>query len=223
MEISGERECLNCGATWNYLETRRIECPECGSVRSKSISDPEFDTTGRSNTEEGQLQVGDLFSELDTDLESALSEAEDRCRTYVSRHGFVEAGNLKPLTAKYMMACEVIEIADALVRPMRRDISQEERYYVTDLIRGLESGDPPDPDDRPDSLREYHNLAVARVVEEYARELARYARGKKIDLPSEVDEARTKARRTQATEGAENDAVEGLRLLRDVYDSLTSL
>jgi len=38
---------------------------------------------------------------------------------------------------------------------------------------------------------------------------------------SRVEEARDLAKRTQATDGDENDAVEGLRLLRDVYEELT--
>ncbi|MFW5984274.1 MAG: DUF7117 family protein [Halobacteria archaeon] len=89
------------------------------------------------------------------------------------------------------------------------------------LVEGVERGEPPETGDRPASLDAAHNRAVAETVEEYAKELSRYLRS--VDeTDGRVEEARDLAKRTQATDGEADDAVEGLRLLRDVYDEATA-
>ncbi|MDY7082388.1 MAG: hypothetical protein SXQ77_08310 [Halobacteria archaeon] len=207
MEIRGERECLDCGSTWSYFDTKSVE----------SVGGEEMD----SDSVLGELRMDDVIPRLGTEFEDALEDAEENCRSYVSRQGFIKGGELQPPSPRFVMACEIIEIADALLRPMRREITEDERLYVVDMIHGLKEGEPPAPDERPESLDTYHNLAVARTVEDYAREVSRYVRNSsEKELPGEIEEARTKAKRTKATEGEEDDAVEGLRLLRDVYEEI---
>lgn len=214
MEIRGERECLECGSTWSYFEIGSVECPECGSIRSRSISTPERDTS----TVIG-IDTDELVEELGTNFKDGLSDALESCRSYVTRQGFVEGGDLQPPEVRYVMACEVVEICEAFTTPDRQDISKEEKKYVVDLVRGLRNGNP--PDERPESLDDYHNLAVARTVERYAKDVTRYARSNGLSVPSGVEDARSAAKRTKATLGREEDAVKGLRSLRDVYKELT--
>lgn len=211
MEIRGERECLDCGETWSYFETREPACPECGSLRSRAVEDADEDTTGA-------VETGDLLTRFGGEFDAALGEAEDRCREYTSRTGFVRGGELYPPEPTYVMACEVKHIAAEFVG--EREPTDEEREYVVALVEGVETGDPPSPDDRPESLDAAHNQAVAETVEEYAKELSGYLRGVG-ETDGRVEEARDLAKRTQATDGSEDDAVEGLRLLRDVYDELS--
>ncbi len=211
MEIRGERECLDCGETWSYFETREPACPECGSLRSRAIEDAADDTSGA-------VETGDLLTRFGGGFDDALGEAEERCREYTSRKGFVEGGELLPPEPVYVMACEVKHIAGEFVGT--REPTDDEREYIVALVEGVETGEPPAPDARPESLDAAHNRAVAETVEEYAKELSRYLDG--LDrADSRVEEARDLAKRTQATDGDEDDAVEGLRLLRDVYDDLT--
>lgn len=211
MEIRGERECLDCGETWSYFETREPACPECGSLRSRAVEDAEEDSSGA-------VETGDILTRFGTDFHEALSEAEDRCREYTSRKGFVEAGELLPPEPAYVMACEVKHVAAEFTGA--RQPEDGEREYVVSLVEGVEKEDPPAPEDRPESLDAAHNRAVAETVEEYSKEVSRYLDGLD-DADSRVEEARDLAKRTQATDGKEGDAVEGLRLLRDVYDGLT--
>lgn len=211
MEIRGERECLDCGETWSYFETREPECPECGSLRSRAVEDAEEDTSGA-------VETGDLLTRFGSDFGGALEEAEDRCREYTSRAGFVEGGELLPPEPVYVMACEVKHVAAEFVG--NREPTEDERRYVVALVEGVGKDDPPAPDERPESLDAAHNRAVAETVEEYAKEMSRYLRSSgKTD--TRIEEARDLAKRTQATDGDEDDAVEGLRFLRDVYDNLT--
>jgi len=213
MEIRGERECLDCGETWSYFDTREPECPECGSLRSRAVEDAAEDTAGA-------VETGDLLTRLGGDFDAALEEAEERCREYTSRAGFVRGGELLPPEPVYVMTCEIKHIAAEFAGA--REPTEEEREYVVALVEGVESGEPPSPDERPGSLDAAHNRAVAETVEEYAKEISSYLRsvGEK-DADGRVEEARDLAKRTQATDGDADDAVEGLRLLRDVYEELS--
>jgi hypothetical protein len=211
MEIRGERECLDCGETWSYFETREPACPECGSLRSRSVEEAEEDTAGG-------VETADLLTRFGGDFDAALEEAEDRCREYTSRAGFVEGGELLPPSPVYVMACEVKHVAAEFVG--EREPTDDEREYVVALVEGVEKGEPPSTEGRPESLDAAHRRSVAETVEEYAVELSRYLRS--VDeTDGRVEEARDLAKRTQATDGEADDAVEGLRLLRDVYEDLT--
>jgi hypothetical protein len=210
MEIRGERECLDCGETWSYFETREPACPECGSLHSRAVEDAEEDTGGA-------VETGDLLTRFGTDFEAALEEAEDRCREYTSRVGFVEGGELQPPSPVYVMACEVKHTAAEFVG--EREPTEEEREYTVSLVEGVEKGEPPGADGRPSTLDAAHNRAVAETVEEYAVDLSRYLRSMG-EGDGRIEEARDLAKRTQATDGDADDAVEGLRLLRDVYEDL---
>ena len=211
MEIRGERECLDCGEKWSYFETRQPECPECGSLRSRAVEDSTEDTGGA-------VETGDLLTRFGGDFEEALEEAEERCREYTSRTGFVEGGELLPPEPVYVMACEVKHIAAEFVGA--REPADLERDYVVALVEGVETGEPPSPNKRPSGLDAAHNRAVAETVEEYAKELSTYLRSVG-ETDGRVEEARDLAKRTQATDGDADDAVEGLRLLRDVYEELS--
>lgn len=211
MEIRGERECLDCGETWSYFETREPECPECGSLRSRAVEDAEEDTAGA-------VETGDLLARFGGEFDESLEEAEERCREYTSRAGFVRGGELLPPEPVYVMACEVKHIAAEFVGA--REPTDEEHTYVVALVEGVETGEPPSPDERPASLDAAHNRAVAETAEEYAKELSSYLRSVG-ETDGRVEEARDLAKKTQATDGDADDAVEGLRLLRDVYEELS--
>jgi len=148
MEIRGERECLDCGETWSYFETREPDCPECGSLRSRAVEDAEEDTGGA-------VETGDLLTRFGSEFGDALSEAEDRCREYTSRAGFIEGGELLPPKPVYVMACEVKHVAAEFVG--EREPTDEERAYVVALVEGVEKGEPPAPHERPDSLDAAHS------------------------------------------------------------------
>lgn len=211
MEIRGERECLDCGETWSYFETREPECPECGSLRSRAVEDAEEDTAGA-------VEMGDLLTRFGGEFDEALQEAEERCREYTSRAGFVRGGELLPPEPTYVMACEVKHIAAEFVGA--GEPTDGERAYVVALVEGIETGEPPSPDERPTGLDAPHNRAVAETVEEYAKEISTYLRSVG-ETDGRVEEARDLAKRTNATDGEADDAVEGLRLLRDVYEELS--
>jgi hypothetical protein len=212
MEIRGERECLDCGETWSYFETREPACPECGSLRSRAVEDADEDTAGA-------VETADLLTRFGTDFDAALEEVEERCREYTSRAGFVEGGELLPPSPVYVMACEVKHVSAEFVG--EREPTDEEREYVVALVEGVGKDEPPGTDERPETLESAHRRAVAETVEEYAVELSRYSRTVG-ETDARVEEARDLAKRTQATDGDADDAVEGLRLLRDVYDDLTA-
>lgn len=116
------------------------------------------------------------------------------------------------------MACEVKHIAAEFVR--EGEPTDAEREYVVALVEGVETGEPPSPDERPSSLEAAHRRSVAETVDDYAVEISRYLRSIG-DTDGRVEEARDLAKRTQATDGNSDDAVRGLRLLRDVYEKLT--
>ncbi|MFW5929232.1 MAG: DUF7117 family protein [Halobacteriota archaeon] len=200
MEPSGERTCLECGETWS---ADRYACPECGSPRSqRGVPAPEFD-------------VAEL---LEGGLRQALGEAEERCREYTARHDFDDGDGVDELDVRYVMACEIKYLAAELL-DHTREIDESERAYVVEMLRGVAEAEP--PGERPKSLDAAHRLAVAEAVEDYGRALAAWCRERDLwdtDVGDAVERARTKAKRTRATEGSVDDAVEGLRLLRDVHD-----
>lgn len=211
MEIRGHRECLDCGNTWRYGDTRSVACTECGSVRSRAIDD------GDDAPPSGGIPIEDIFADGPVAAEEAVAEAEDRCIEYRAETDFLGPGELRPPDPRYVMAGEVCHLATAI--QVRSDgLDGDERRYALDLLRGLADEEP--PTERPASLDPVHNLAVADAVEDYATAVARYARRTDADVPAAVEEARDLAKRTQATDGAEDDAVEGLRRLRDVHDDL---
>lgn len=212
MDIKGHRECLDCGNTWHYGDTRSVACTECGSVRSRAVEDDDGDAPVASG-----IPVDDVLAEGPVDAAAAIDAVEDRCRRYRAEHDPLEGGELRPPDPLHVMAGEVLHLATAL--QVRGDgLTDDEERYAVELLRGLPEGEP--PTDRPVSLDAVHNLAVADAVEDYATAVARYARSGDAGVPDAVERARDLAKRTQATEGEESDAVEGLRALRDAYEEL---
>ncbi len=215
MEISGERECLDCGEQWSYFETRQIECPECGSIKSMSISESELDTA---SSRKNELDMSDLYTEFQTDFMNALTQAGDRSREYIASTGFIEGGELRPPMLRYVMAREIMEIADYIDLSLDTDISASEERYIIDLVKGVKSGDPPDK--RPNSMNNHHYMAVAKTAEEYATELFKYFEQNSEDIPEGLEKARSLAKKTKATNGESADAKKSLRILRDLQRSL---
>ncbi|MFB6284080.1 MAG: hypothetical protein ABEK59_09145 [Halobacteria archaeon] len=212
MELRGERECLECGSTWSYFDSRQVCCPECGSIRSQSVSSPRMDSTSDVDIVDSEVLTG-----IGENFDETLSELEERCRRYTSQTGFVEKGDLKPPTPRYVMACE---IKHAATTRDAEGLDEKSRRYVVDLVHGIRDGEPPDK--TPSGLQETHNLAIAETVRDYSTEVERYARKRGVETPGEVERARSLAKRTLATEGVKDDAVEGLRHLREAHDELTS-
>ncbi len=214
MDVQGERECLDCGERWSYWDTRTVECPECGSPRSRGVGD--------GARPEEEFTAEDLD---DTDLAATLENAEEAARSYTTKKRFVVAGDLRPPDPVYVMATEVKHLAaEHAVRD--EGFTDDEREYAVALVTGLEEGEPPHPDERPESLDAVHERAVADVVEDYGGEVVKWARDRDLDdtdVMRDVEDARQVAKQVKATEGEEGDAVEALRTLRDVYEGFEEI
>ncbi|MCT9097388.1 TFIIB-type zinc ribbon-containing protein [Haloarchaeobius sp. HME9146] len=199
MEIRGERECKNCGARWSYYDTGSVACPECESLHSVGVDDDrKLHTANRV-----ELDLTEAVSQLDEVPEDeALSTVKSTCREFQRKHGFVHAGELRDLDDTYLVAGELLQVADMVGRSLGRD--DDEEFYLLSLLRGDEA-DRPAPDEVPESLREGRGLAYAEAVREYRRELREWADASDvtIDRPatevlSSIDEH---AKRIRALEG----------------------
>ena len=180
MRVRGERECRECGHRWSYFETGAVECPACGSLRSVGRDDRRQHTDGPVD-----LDLTSARETADGDLHGALEDARDRCREYVRRRGFVNAGDLRDLDDTYLAAAELAHAADTVGRGMRREASDEERIYLLGLLSGADAGERPDASDVPESIRSARGLAVANAVREYRRELREW-----LSARDEADRAR---------------------------------
>lgn len=167
MKIRGDRECQNCGSRWSYYETGSVSCPECGSLRSSGVdshklhtaSPVEFDLTGV------RAQV-----EAATPRDLAATAAEES-RSYVIQYGFIDAGELRPLTDTYLAATELRHVGGTLEGAMR--VEDDEEYYLLSLLEADEGERPPTAD-VPESLRPARGLAYASAVEEYLGDVRTY-------------------------------------------------
>ncbi|WP_049923409.1 DUF7117 family protein [Halopiger djelfimassiliensis] len=165
MKIRGERECTACGTRWSYYETGSVGCPACGSLRSVGIDD---------RTEHTDLQVAFDLTSVRNDIDDVSTadladRARDRCREYVRRRGFVNAGELRDLDDTYLAASELLHVADIV----SRDIALEEReeLYFLSLLGDADTGERPPVDDVPETLRAARGLAYANAVREYRRDV----------------------------------------------------
>ncbi|PSQ39391.1 hypothetical protein BRD13_03000 [Halobacteriales archaeon SW_5_70_135] len=166
MRVRGERECRDCGRQWSYFETGAVECPACGSLRSVGRDERRQHTDAPVD-----LDLTAARETAATDLRAALADARERCRAYVRRRGFVDAGHLRDLDDVYLAAAELAHAADAVDRGLRPEVSDAERIYLLGLLSGADAGDRPDVADVPASLRSARGLAVANAVRDYRREL----------------------------------------------------
>ncbi|MWV40604.1 TFIIB-type zinc ribbon-containing protein [Natrialba sp. INN-245] len=169
MKIRGERECTECGTRWSYYETGSIGCPACGSLHSVGLDE---------RTEHTDLRVEFDLTPVRADIDEVATDelaerARDRCREYVRRRGFVNAGDLRDLDDTYLAATELLHVADIVVR--ERDLEEREALYFLSLLRDADDDERPAPDEVPRTLRAGRGLAYANAVREYRREIRTWA------------------------------------------------
>ena len=169
MKIRGERECTECGTRWSYYETGSVGCPACGSLQSVGIDE---------RTEHTDMQVTfdltpvrNAIDEVDAD--DLAERARDRCREYVRRRGFVNAGTLRELDDTYLAATELLHVADIVAREITLE-DRDELYFLA-LLRDADGGKRPPVEDVPHSLRAARGLAYANAVREYRRDIRTWA------------------------------------------------
>jgi len=174
MKIRGERECTECGTRWSYYETGSVGCPACGSLQSVGVDE---------RTEHTDMQVAfdltpvrNAVDEVESD--DLAERARDRCRDYVRRRGFVNAGTLRELDDTYLAATELLHVADIVAREIHLD-EREELYFLA-LLRDADQGERPPVADVPTSLRAARGLAYANAVREYRRDIRTWAEDREL-------------------------------------------
>lgn len=183
MKVRGTRECQSCGTRWSYFDTGSVECPACGSLRSVGVDDDrklhttspvEFDLTdAREAVESGSLRT-------------AAERAVDAAREYLRATGFVDGGELLPLSETYLAAGELRAVGDAVGRA--RAVDDEEEFYFLSLLRGADGGERPDAAAVPASMRDSRGLAYANAVREYRSDLRTYLEEHPDPAASDVSE-----------------------------------
>jgi len=170
MRVRGQRECRNCGTQWSYYEIGRVECPECGSLRSVGVEEERTLHTATPAT----LDLTDARNRLESgeSVRQVAEAAAEACREYVRGIGFVDAGELQPLGDTYLAAIELRQVAGRIGRSMSLD--DDEEFYLLSLLRGADHGERPSTDGVPDSLRAARGLACARAVSAYRSDLRTY-------------------------------------------------
>lgn len=217
MKVRGSRECQECGTEWSYFETGEVSCPNCGSLRSTGTDQRTRHTAGAVS-----LDLTEARNQADADgLQAAASTAAATCRDYVRRFGFIEAGELVPLPERYLVARELIAVANEFRHAMRVDEAEE--FYLLSLLRGAEFGERPPPGDVPASGYAPRNLAYAKALDHYRSDCRTY-----LDDHPDPDAARVlgrtadHCRRVEALDGELELAVTEalIRAVRDVADYL---
>lgn len=182
MKFHGQRECQDCGTRWSYYETGDVACPNCESLRSRGIDERTEHTDAPVD-----LDLSPSRSIVESEgLSEALDDALERCREFVNRTGFIHAGEIEPLSETYLAANELVYAARESLRSMR--IADEEELYLLALLRGVDAGQRPPPEEVPRSMRSARGLATADAVENYRSDLRTY-----------LDDGDSMARRTLAT------------------------
>lgn len=166
MRIRGERECRDCGTRWAYYDTGSVDCPACGSVRSRGLDDERVLHTRGAAT----LDLAAVRETVDeTPLAEVADDAKRACRAYVRQDGFVDGGDLRPLPDVHLAARELIHAADLVGRATDHD--EREELYLLALLRSADSGERPPPEEVPASLRAARGLAAAESVRAYRGEV----------------------------------------------------
>lgn len=212
MKVRGQRECTDCGTQWSYYETGEIECPNCGSLRSRGI-DERTEHTSVPMT----LDLTAARERADEDLIEAATEAAEQCREYVRKVGFIHAGELRPLSNTYLAAAELAAVASALDRSLQ--VTDEEELYLLDLLRGADHDDRPAPETVPESLSAARGLAYASAIDDYQDDVRTYL-GENPDPTASgvLQSIGTHVRRIEALDGeVDVDTIERVvRAARDV-------
>jgi uncharacterized Zn finger protein (UPF0148 family) len=168
MKIRGQRECRDCGTRWSYYETGSVECPDCGSLRSRGLDDRTEHTDAPA-----ELDLTAARGRVETDgvVAAAAGAAED-CRAYVRKRGFINAGELLALSERYLAAAELAAVAGELDRSLRVD--DDEEIYLLALLRGTDHGERPGPEAVPASLAAARALAYADAIGRYRDDCRTY-------------------------------------------------
>jgi uncharacterized Zn finger protein (UPF0148 family) len=168
MKVRGHRECKECGARWSYYDTGEAACPECGSLYSVGVDEERSLHTATAAT----LDLTPVRNAVDEAPTRRLADcAADRCREFTRGYGFIDAGDFRELDETYLAAMELRHVAAELAR--RMDVTDDEEWYFTELLRGDE-GKRPSPEAVPESLRAMRGLAYANAIREYRSDLRTY-------------------------------------------------
>jgi len=213
MKIRGRRECQSCGCRWSYYDTGSVACPECGSVESVGIDDRRLHTDAPTSLDLSRYRT----AAAEGKFEDVADECASDLRRYLRRRGFVSGGDLRDLDDTVLTARELLQALDLFGR--LRDPRDEERAYVFDLLRGVEPGERPPPDQAPERLRAARGLGYATAVRDYRRDLGTW-----LDEHPDPEARRTlgrvgeRVKRVRALQGEVNPAsVETLvRAVREI-------
>lgn len=213
MDIRGERECTACGNRWSYYETGQITCPACESPRSVGVGERKPHTAGTA-----KLDLTDVRAAIDDEpLQQIADRAGEQCREYVKTVGFIDAGELQPLSETYLAACELRRVGATLGRIM--DVTDEEELYFLTLLRGADTGERPAAEEVPANLRPERGLAVAAAVRAYLTDLRRVLDDRTEGVDTVLSAVTTRRKRIEALDGdvdpAEAEVL--VRALRDLW------
>lgn len=167
MKVRGQRECTDCETQWSYYETGTVECPNCGSLRSRGVGERTEHTSAPVT-----LDLTSARNRVDDGLLEAAAHAAEQCREFVRKTGFIHAGDLQPLSETYLAAAELAAVSSALGRAMRP--TDDEELYLMDLLRGTDHGERPGPEAVPESMHAVRSLAYADAVDNYRGDVRTY-------------------------------------------------
>lgn len=168
MKIRGRRECKACGTEWSYYDTGAIACPACGSLHSVGTKDDRTLHTATAAT----LDLAPIRGAIDSEpLDQLAERAGDRAREFTREYGFIDGGRLQPLDDVYVTAMELRHATAEIQR--RMDVSEEDEWYFTELLRADE-GERPPPEAVPSTMRATRGLACANACKEYRSDIRTY-------------------------------------------------
>ena len=211
MDIRGERKCTSCGARWSYYETGEIACPDCGSLRSVGVDERRTHTAG---TETLDLTAIRADSETEPVRELA-KRASEQCRSYIKTVGFIHAGELTELSEQYLGACELRRVGSTLSHLLQ--VSDDEQLYFLELLRGVDSGDRPTPEEVPETFHPERGLAAAAAVEAYLTDCRRVLDEREESVDRILSWITARKKRIEALDGDVHPR-ESERLVRTVQD-----
>ncbi|ESP88846.1 DUF7117 family protein [Candidatus Halobonum tyrrellensis] len=196
MEVRGERECRDCGTRWSYFETGSVACPDCDSLRSVGTGERKRHTDAPA-----ELELGPVLARLGDDpLADLTDDVKEACRAYLRKRGFVRGGDLKPLDDAYLAAEELAQAADVFAR--LRDPTDDERWYLTALLRAADTGERPAASDVPPRMHPARGLAAADATLAYRRDATAYLDDHPDpDARAALGPLRDRAKRVRALEG----------------------
>lgn len=180
MQIPGRRECQSCGTRWSYFDTGSTACPECGSMHSVGVGDRTLHTDG-----DAELDLSTAMAwAAEGSVREAAARAAEEALGYIKRRGFIDEGELLLLDDAYVTAHELRHAASELGR--RLSLTDEEEYYLLELLDVAEQGNRPSPETVPASMRHARGLGAAAAVRAYREDLRTW-----MDHETTVEEGRT--------------------------------